>query len=322
MVTPLEQAVKANKKGQINIVLKKQLGMADAVSRQESKVFQSMEHETFQAIQAELDECIGLSTIKQYIKEVYASLYLNKKREEAGLKAAKQVLHMVFKGNPGTGKTTVARIIAKLFKDMGVLEKGHLIEVERADLVGEYIGHTAQKTRAIVQKAMGGILFIDEAYSLARGGEKDFGKEAIDTLVKVMEDESHSFVLILAGYPKEMDHFLSANPGLPSRFPTKVSFPNYSIHELLIMANKQVKERDYFFDKQAEASLPDILRCVKEKEKESFSNGRFIRNLIERAIRVQAIRLLEEENYAKKDLMTLKGMDLSRAFYDPDVNIE
>ncbi|GJM69287.1 hypothetical protein HMSSN036_15030 [Paenibacillus macerans] len=145
-------------------------------------------------------------------------------RSEAGLLSGPQVYHMIFKGNPGTGKTTVARIVAKMFQRMGVLSKGHLIEVERADLVGEYIGHTAQKTRDLVKKALGGILFIDEAYSLARGGEKDFGKEAIDTLVKAMEDQKNQFILILAGYSDEMDFFLSTNPGLPSRFPIQMDF--------------------------------------------------------------------------------------------------
>jgi stage V sporulation protein K len=142
---------------------------------------------------------VGMEELKKMIKEIYAWLYINKKREEQGLKAGKQALHMMFKGNPGTGKTTVARLLGKLFLNMNILSKGHLIEAERADLVGEYIGHTAQKTRDLVKKALGGILFIDEAYSLAGGGEKDFGKEAIDTLVKHMEDSNDKFVLILAG---------------------------------------------------------------------------------------------------------------------------
>src|SRR5690625_3880907 len=139
---------------------------------------------------------------------------------------------MLFKGNPGTGKTTVARKLAKMYFDMNILSKGHFIEAERADLVGEYIGQTAQKTRALIQKSMGGILFIDEAYSLARGGEKDFGKEAIDTLVKHMEDNHNDFVLILAGYPHEMERFLSLNPGLKSRFPFILDFQNYDVDQL------------------------------------------------------------------------------------------
>src|SRR5690606_23632794 len=155
------------------------------------------------------------------------------------------VLHMIFKGNPGTGKTTVARICGRMFKEMGVLPKGHLVECERADLVGEYIGHTAHRTREQIKKAMGGILFIDEAYSLARGGEKDFGKEAIDTLVKAIEDHTNEFVLILAGYQREMEHFLMANPGLKSRFPIHIDFPDYSADELFQIAHLMLRERQY-----------------------------------------------------------------------------
>ncbi|MFA9557995.1 stage V sporulation protein K [Evansella sp. AB-rgal1] len=322
MVTSLEQAARMRKRGQINIVLKKQTEDEALLSHQESDLLEKPEHTTYKQIQEELNEFIGLSSIKQFMKEIYAWLYLNQRRQEEGLKTGKQVFHMVFKGNPGTGKTTVARLIAKLFKDMGVLEKGHLIEAERADLVGEYIGHTAQKTRELVQKSLGGILFVDEAYSLARGGEKDFGKEAIDTLVKAMEDQQHSFVLILAGYPKEMDRFLKLNPGLPSRFPMKITFPNYTVEELTNMARKMIKEREYQLDARAETTLQDLLRHSKEKEEEHFSNGRFIRNLLERAIRAQAVRLLEEGNYEKEELLTIKGVDISKAYYHPDVKLE
>ena len=161
---------------------------------------------------------------------------------------------MVFSGNPGTGKTTVARIMSRLLKEMGILSKGHLVEVERADLVGEYIGHTAQKTREHVKRALGGILFIDEAYSLARGGEKDFGKEAIDTLVKSMEDHREEFVLILAGYSLEMERFLRSNPGLPSRFPIHLTFPDFTIEELMEIADRMLKKRQYRFSRSAERS--------------------------------------------------------------------
>src|SRR5699024_3395129 len=153
---------------------------------------------------------------------------VNQKRKEFGLKANKQVLHMLFKGNPGTGKTTVARRLATLLHELDVLSKGHFIEAERADLVGEYIGQTAQKTKKLIQKARGGVLFIDEAYSLARGGDKDFGREAIDCLVKYMEDYHDELIVILAGYPDEMDYFLQLNPGLTSRFPFIINFSNYS----------------------------------------------------------------------------------------------
>lgn len=217
----------------------------------------------------------------------------------------------MFKGNPGTGKTTVARLIGRLFYEMNVLSKGHLIEAERADLVGEYIGHTAQKTRDLIKKAMGGILFIDEAYSLARGGEKDFGKEAIDTLVKHMEDKRNEFILILAGYSREMDHFLSLNPGLQSRFPISIDFPDYSVSQLMDIAKRMMAEREYQFSPEAEWKLKDHLMAVKSTVSPAkFSNGRFVRNLIEKSIRSQAMRLLMGDCYLKNDLITIKSQDL------------
>lgn len=167
----------------------------------------------------ELKSLVGLEKVKELIYEVYAFAEIQKKRERAGLLNEKVVLHMIFKGNPGTGKTTIARILGRLLHNAGILEKGHVVEVERADLVGEYIGHTAHRTREQIKKAQGGILFIDEAYSLSRGGEKDFGKECVDCIVKGMEDNAKETIFILAGYPSEMEQFLRSNPGLRSRFP-------------------------------------------------------------------------------------------------------
>jgi stage V sporulation protein K len=271
----------------------------------------NLEHAALKDIEEELGALVGMDEMKKTIKEIYAWIYINKKREEAGLKAKKQALHMMFKGNPGTGKTTVARLIGKLFLKMNVLTKGHLIEAERADLVGEYIGHTAQKTRDLIKKAMGGILFIDEAYSLGRGGEKDFGKEAIDTLVKHMEDKQHEFILILAGYSREMDYFLSLNPGLHSRFPLVVEFPDYKIDQLMDIAGRMARERDYKLSHEAEKKLRDHLIWLRSTlSANSFSNGRYIRNVIEKSIRAQAMRLLMHNSYDKHDLMTLRSNDL------------
>ncbi len=211
------------KKGRINVVLtKKQDELDDELLFQQEG--SEIEHDVLVRFEKELAEYVGLEEIKRLVKEIYAWLYINERREKEGLKVTKQALHMIFKGNPGTGKTTVARLIASFLHEMGVLSKGHFLEVERADLVGEYIGHTAQKTREVLKKAHGGVLFIDEAYSLARGGEKDFGKEAIDTLVKAMEDHQHDFVLILAGYSREMDYFCHLIQGYRHDFPLQLIF--------------------------------------------------------------------------------------------------
>lgn len=260
----------------------------------------------------ELDQMIGLGHVKDLMYEIYALLQIGQLRTEAGLLSNSQVYHMIFKGNPGTGKTTVARIIAKLFRSMGVLNKGHLIEVERADLVGEYIGHTAQKTRDLVKRALGGILFIDEAYSLARGGEKDFGKEAIDTLVKAMEDYKNQFILILAGYSMEMEDFLLTNPGLPSRFPIQMDFPDYSVDQLMRIAQKMLKERDYALLPPTEIKLRQHLITLKKDLLHPFSNARYVRNLLEKSIRHQAVRLMNQtpQPPSSQDLMHLRPEDI------------
>ncbi|MFS0786943.1 stage V sporulation protein K [Shouchella sp. 1P09AA] len=268
-------------------------------------------HEILVRFENKLANYIGLKEIKSLVKELYAWIYISERRKEVGLKSPKQVLHMIFKGNPGTGKTTVARLIASFLHEMNVLSKGHFIEMERADLVGEYIGHTAQKTRDVLKQAQGGVLFIDEAYSLSRGGEKDFGKEAIDTLVRGMENHANEFVLILAGYSKEMDFFMSLNPGLPSRFPISITFPNYAVEELIEMLIGMAKERDYIIEKDALNRCRDQIKHVLAEEAYSFSNGRYMRNMIEEAIRLQAVRVLKEDKFTKSELETLRKEDFT-----------
>ncbi len=259
------------------------------------------------AILAEIDSLVGLHRVKKLIKEIRAYVEISHRRRQHQLKSDSLVLHMVFKGNPGTGKTTMARILGRLLAGLGVLPKGHLLEVERADLVGEYIGHTAQKTREQVKKAMGGILFIDEAYSLARGGEKDFGKEAIDTLVKAMEDHKNEFVLILAGYRLEMEHFMRSNPGLRSRFPIHIHFPDYTADELLEIAFLMLRERQY---RLTPAALEYLKLYLKTAGGHNFSNARLVRNLLERAIRRQALRLVHGNLCGRDELMLLDREDL------------
>lgn len=217
------------------------------------------ENEKVKEILTELDDLIGLGTVKNLIYELQAFIEIQKCREKLNLTSEPTVLHMIFSGNPGTGKTTVARIVGKLFKEIGVLNKGHILECERADLVGEYIGHTAQKTREQIKKALGGILFVDEAYSLARGGEKDFGKEAIDAMVKAMEDQKNNLVIILAGYKNEMDFFIESNPGLRSRFPIHIFFPDYSAEELYAIGESMLSKRQY--ELSPEAKITFKKRC-------------------------------------------------------------
>ena len=249
--------------------------------------------------------------MKELVYEIYALIKVNRLREQAGLTKNRQMYHMVFKGNPGTGKTTVARIVGKLFHSLEMLDKGHLVEAERADLVGEYIGHTAQKTRELVKKAMDGVLFIDEAYSLARGGQRDFGKEAVEVLVKAMEDYKDRFVLILAGYSKEMDRFLRMNPGLPSRVPIQIDFPDYTVDELIQIAGNIAAEREYTMLPQAVMKLKQHLIGAKAKGGDTFSNARYVRNQIEKSIRNQAVRLLKHDGKqpGRQELMSLMPED-------------
>lgn len=258
----------------------------------------------------ELNALIGLTEVKNLISEIYAFVQIQKRREREKLCTDPLVLHMIFKGNPGTGKTTVARIIGKLFRAMGVLSKGHLIEVERADLVGEYIGHTAHKTREQLRRALGGILFIDEAYSLARGGEKDFGKESIDVLVKAMEDQKDNLILILAGYKKEMEWFIRTNPGLYSRFPLHITFPDYSVEELYRIGELMLHKRQYKLAPEAQAALRRLLIEQTTKGNQNEGNARLVRNIIERAIRRQAVRLVKKPRLTREELMVIQAEDI------------
>lgn len=296
-------------KGQINVVLNQQKrGFEEPIV-----VHREVEtkHYPLEQIETKLNRLVGMEEVKRIVREIYAWLYINRLRKQYQLKAETQTLHMLFKGNPGTGKTTVARLLGELFSAMGVLTKGHLIEAERADLVGEYIGQTAQKTRDLIKKAQGGILFVDEAYSLARGGEKDFGKEAIDTMVKHMEDKKDEFVLILAGYSNEMDRFMRTNPGLPSRFPIIISFPNYTDHELSAISDQMLEDREYKMTSEARRKLARHLKVKVAENEKGFSNGRYVRNIIEKSIRQQAVRLLREGVPDRDSLLTIRASDIT-----------
>ncbi|MFC3039997.1 stage V sporulation protein K [Virgibacillus xinjiangensis] len=301
----METQMIQNINGKINIVFQDQREPEEVDGQ-----LYKLKNNPFSHIDEEFSSFIALNELKQTIKEIYASIVINEKRKQQGLRASPQVLHMLFKGNPGTGKTTVARKLANVYHDMGLLSKGHFIEAERADLVGEYIGQTAQKTRSILQKAKGGVLFIDEAYSLARGGEKDFGKEAIDTLVKHMEDDHNDLVLILAGYPNEMDRFLSLNPGLQSRFPFILNFDDYNVSQLMEIARQMASEREYKLTKEAEWALRSRLQKETQQNRRNFSNARYIRNVIENAVRQHAVRLLQQAKVSPDDLVYLTRKDI------------
>jgi stage V sporulation protein K len=310
----VQNEIKVNQNGTINVVLTKSKVRKNEKEENANKIVANKgeEHSALVKLEDELKSLIGLEEIKKILKEIYAWIYINRKRSEHGLKDQNQVLHMMFRGNPGTGKTTIARIIAKVFQEMKVLSKGHLVEVERADLVGEYIGHTAIKTRDLVKKAIGGVLFIDEAYSLGRGGEKDFGKEAIDTLVSHMENKQHDFILILAGYDSEMNRFLRLNTGLESRFPFIIDFPDYNVGELLLIAKKMYDERQYVLSNDAYEKFKQHLQTLLENDDIKLkSNGRYIRNIVERSIRQQANRLLYTDTHTKTDLMQILSSDIN-----------
>jgi len=260
--------------------------------------------------QAALRRLVGLEQVKRTVDELLALQRVRQRKAAAGLRTQPQSLHMLFRGNPGTGKTTVARHLGAILHGAGILGRGHLVEVERADLVGEYIGHTAQKTRAAIRRALGGVLFVDEAYALARGGERDFGREAIDTLVKSIEDRREELLVVLAGYPREMDHFIASNPGLASRLPILLDFPDYGIAELLRIAEDLVGQQDCRLDPAARARLEDLLRDAAESGHLLTGNARLVRNLVEATLRRQALRLDAQRSWRRDDLATVLAQDL------------
>ncbi|WP_243237414.1 AAA family ATPase [Heliobacterium chlorum] len=266
-----------------------------------------------ESVLEELDKMIGLKGVKELIYEIRAYVEVRNWREKETLLNDPMALHMIFKGNPGTGKTTVARLVGRLFKELNILPKGHLIEVERADLVGEYIGHTALKAREQVKKAIGGVLFVDEAYSLARGGEKDFGKEATDSLIKAMEDHRDNLILILSGYKDEMDYFLRSNPGIRSRFPIQLEFPDYTTAELLAIAEVMISSRQYILSSEAKLALRNFLLDQEKVGHQHRGNARMVRNIVEKAIRRQAVRIInvhERQKISRDALMILEAQDV------------
>lgn len=259
-------------------------------------------------IQAELDEIVGLNSVKDYLLSLENNMKIMQIRKQKGLKVTEVSKHMIFTGNPGTGKTTIARIVSRMMKAAGILKQGQLVEVTRADLVGKYVGHTAPLTMNVINSALGGVLFIDEAYSLYRGKDDSFGLEAIDTIVKGMEDHRDDLIVILAGYTKEMSEFLTANSGLKSRFANIIQFDDYTGEEMMLIAKSIAKSKGYFLNEECDKPLQEYFTIIQAKGDPNTGNGRLARNKVEEAILKQAKRLLDNPD---DDISELKLEDFN-----------
>jgi len=294
------------------IILKKKKNFFD---QDESKDFKKTNQANLDDNLRELNSLIGLNSIKNEVNKLVSLTQIQNERISYGMKSEAINRHIVFLGPPGTGKTTVARLIGKIYKSLGVLSKGHFVETDRSELVGEYIGQTAQKTTAVLKNALGGVLFIDEAYSLNPNSFNDYGKEAIETILKFMEDHRDDIAVIVAGYDAEMQVFLKSNPGLKSRFNTNLFFPNYSEEELIEIVFDFTKKLNYEIMPDSIPYIRDILRKIIDLSPETFGNGRTVRNLIEFAIKKQALRLAShqtsdiDEDLREKELAQLKKED-------------
>ena len=260
----------------------------------------------------ELESLIGLAPVKEEVKSLTNFIKVQQARKNKGLQETQVSYHLVFTGNPGTGKTSVARIMARIYKDLGILKKGHLVETDRSGLIAEYVGQTAIKTNAVIDSDINGVLFIDEAYALTTGGEQDYGGEAIATLLKRMEDDRDSLVVIVAGYTDEMKHFIESNPGLQSRFNRYIHFPDYSAQELHDIYIQRAQKGGYRLTEEADQYLLSHMEKAVANKDRHFGNARYARNLYEKSITCQANRLAKDsiENLSKEDLSIIEKIDI------------
>ncbi len=274
--------------------------------------------EKIEDLKAELNELIGLEGIKREVNNLINMVTIHKLRKENGLKTVDMSLHMVFSGNPGTGKTMIARMMARIYHSLGVLSKGQLVEVDRSGLVAGYVGQTATKTSEVIQKALGGVLFIDEAYALSSGkAENDFGQEAIDTLLKAMEDNREDLVVIVAGYDGLMEEFVHSNPGLESRFNRYLHFDDYTIDEMMGILDLQLRKGEYRLDDGAKTAVREYI-VEANTGSIAFGNARGVRNIFERLLVAQANRLSAADNLTKDALMTIVEADVEAARQSDD----
>lgn len=277
---------------------------------------ETLEPENIDDLKSELDEYIGLESVKDEVRDLINMVTVWKLRREHDLPAPDLSLHMVFSGNPGTGKTMMARYMARVYHSLGILSKGHLVEVDRSGLVAGYVGQTAIKTASVIERAKGGVLFIDEAYALSSGrSENDYGSEAIETILKAMEDNRDDLVVIVAGYTDLMQEFIDSNPGLQSRFNRYLHFDDYTVEEMTSIFELQCKKNCYVLsdenDGEARAALLDLIET--ESRDEDFGNARGIRNLFECILIEQANRLAEAESVTRESLMTITSADIENA---------
>lgn len=263
----------------------------------------------------ELDELIGLESVKEEVHTLANFAKIQQQRKAQGLKVPKMSFHLVFTGSPGTGKTTVARIVARIYKDLGILKSGHTVETDRSGLVAEYVGQTAVKTNAVIDSALNGVLFIDEAYALVpKDAHSDYGQEVISTLLKRMEDDRDKLVVIIAGYPNEMQRFIDSNPGLQSRFTRYINFPDYTDQELFDIFKMYLKKNQYTMTDDAATLLKTNLTDAVAHKTKNFGNARYVRNIFERAVEQQANRLSAKLSISDDELSELTKEDIENAF--------